>query len=80
MPYRGHAQRRFANAARNRGGRLAGQQTCASAAAPLARGGDSAEHSAPVKQRRRRTMEFFCGLDETAVCVVDDHGVTAHRT
>lgn len=66
-------------AARSRGKRLAKQQNCASTEGQLAIAGDSAAKSAPVKQRRRRTMEFFCGLDvamdETAVCVVDDHGV-----
>ena len=71
-------------AARNRGERLAEQQNCASTAGQLAMADDSAAKSAPVKQRRRRTMEFFCGLDvamdETAVCVVDDHGVVHLET
>src|SRR5262245_52097290 len=37
--------------------------------------------TAPPQQRGRRTMEFFCGLDvgmdETAICVVDDKGKIA---
>lgn len=39
-------------------------------------GGDWSDHSVLVKERRRRTMEFLCGLDvaidETAVCVVNE--------
>ncbi|MGY3146481.1 transposase [Bradyrhizobium sp. USDA 3397] len=37
--------------------------------------------TAPPQQRGRRVMEFFCGLDvgmdETAICVVDDKGQVA---
>ncbi|MER9137928.1 hypothetical protein NKI20_16780 [Mesorhizobium sp. M0830] len=63
---------------------VAKQQNCASTVGQLAIAADSTAKSAPVKQRRRRTMEFFCGLDvamdETAVWIVDDHGVVHLET
>ncbi|MCS3761318.1 transposase [Bradyrhizobium centrosematis] len=41
-------------------------------------------HTAPLQQRGRRAMEWFCGLDvgmdESAICVVDDKGEVVLQT